>query len=259
MPDESESASFRVISCNRTHHAPQHSAPGVRDGNCHIRLLASGHGWYYDGQQRTRISGSQVLILDGRDRGHVVCDQRNPYDFIFMGYNGGEARRLTDAIIARYGNLFPMPNRMQTLQLCRRMYHLPRARSRFALIDALLAELLVSLLHDEEHSAPALHFRQIHSWLENHLQQQLRREDLAQVFEVHPLTIDRICKNACGKTVRQLHEELRMQLACSLLSDRQMNVSEVALRIGFDDQFHFSRVFKKHHGQSPKQYQLSAV
>ncbi|HFP8209780.1 TPA: AraC family transcriptional regulator, partial [Enterococcus faecium] len=36
-------------------------------------------------------------------------------------------------------------------------------------------------------------------------------------------------------------------------------ISEVSLGLGFSDSSHFSRVFKKYAGVSPKQYQLGLV
>lgn len=250
-----ESTSFALKTCNRTHHAPSHSAPGTRYGNCHIRFLSAGHGWYYDGNQRIDLHAGDVLLLDGQAEGHVVCDRNDPYDFIFMNYSGHEARQLSSDIISRHGRLFKIHNKVQIMQLCRRIYHLPEQESRFSLGDALLAELLVLLLDNEESDGAPLHFKLITEYLENYLHCPLSREQVAVHFDVHPLTLDRMCKAHARQTMRQVHEDMRMQLAKSLLHDHQMNVSDVATHIGFDDQFHFSRVFKKSVGKSPKQYQ----
>ncbi len=247
--------SFHLEGCGRTHHAPKHSAPGTRFGNCHARFISSGHGWYYDGQRRIDLNAGQALLLTGDDQGHVVCDPHNPYDFIFMNFTGPEALRLNQQIIERHGQLFEIHNKIQIMQLCRRIYHLPNKNNTFALADALLAELLVLLLDREEHSDNQLHFNRITEYLENRLHMSIAREQVAAHFSVHPLTVDRICKSACGQTMRQVHEEMRMRLAISLLGDQQMNIANVAAHIGFDDQFHFSRVFKKHMSLSPKQYQ----
>jgi AraC family transcriptional regulator of arabinose operon len=44
----------------------------------------------------------------------------------------------------------------------------------------------------------------------------------------------------------------RMHQAAHLLKDRNLRVSEVARRVGYEDLFHFSRLFKKHFGASPR-------
>jgi AraC-like DNA-binding protein len=45
---------------------------------------------------------------------------------------------------------------------------------------------------------------------------------------------------------------MRMQHAAHLLRERQFNVSEIARQVGYDDAFHFSKLFKKHYGVSPR-------
>jgi iron complex transport system substrate-binding protein len=44
----------------------------------------------------------------------------------------------------------------------------------------------------------------------------------------------------------------RMHQAAYLLKDRNLRVSDVAPLVGYDDVFHFSKLFKKHFGVSPR-------
>jgi AraC-like DNA-binding protein len=43
----------------------------------------------------------------------------------------------------------------------------------------------------------------------------------------------------------------RLQHAAWLLTDKNLQVAEVARRSGYEDPFHFSKVFKKRFGRSP--------
>ena len=45
--------------------------------------------------------------------------------------------------------------------------------------------------------------------------------------------------------------------AKALLSRRSVSIAEVSYAVGFDDQFYFSRIFKRITGISPKDYRLS--
>ncbi len=48
---------------------------------------------------------------------------------------------------------------------------------------------------------------------------------------------------------------IRMEMACSLLETyRDIPLTEVAARCGYDDYVYFSKTFKTHTGQSPRQY-----
>jgi len=44
---------------------------------------------------------------------------------------------------------------------------------------------------------------------------------------------------------------LRMQRAVQLLNTTQLCVKEIAVRVGYPDQFYFSRAFKQIHDHSP--------
>ena len=47
---------------------------------------------------------------------------------------------------------------------------------------------------------------------------------------------------------------LRMQRAAALIVQGEMNISQVAYSVGFNDLSHFSRTFKKHFGVAPRDY-----
>lgn len=47
---------------------------------------------------------------------------------------------------------------------------------------------------------------------------------------------------------------IRLKKAIQLMTDRTLNISDVAVMVGFNDPYYFSRCFKKHFGKSPKNY-----
>lgn len=61
-------------------------------------------------------------------------------------------------------------------------------------------------------------------------------------------------KKEYGKTPSAYVNELRTQLACELLLDSEWNISQIAMRCGFDNQYYFSNFFKKQTGFSPSAY-----
>jgi len=58
-----------------------------------------------------------------------------------------------------------------------------------------------------------------------------------------------------GSSVANYHASLRIRHARELLEERKLPIGEIALRLGFYDNCHFSRVFRKATGLSPRQYQ----
>jgi len=61
-------------------------------------------------------------------------------------------------------------------------------------------------------------------------------------------------KEATGLTPIEFLTKIRMDEAKYLLSNSQLNISEIASIVGYDDPLYFSRVFKKATGLSPRYY-----
>jgi transcriptional regulator GlxA family with amidase domain len=57
-----------------------------------------------------------------------------------------------------------------------------------------------------------------------------------------------------GKTPSEYIRELRLARACDLLLTTNMPISLVGNLSGYNDQYFFSKIFKKHIGVSPQKY-----
>lgn len=88
--------------------------------------------------------------------------------------------------------------------------------------------------------------------LEIDFDQPVSLEELAQQSG---LSVSHFCarfKQAFGCSAIEYLIGQRMQQAAYLLYDRNLKIQEIAHRVGYDDVFHFSKMFKKHHGMSPR-------
>jgi AraC-like DNA-binding protein len=61
-------------------------------------------------------------------------------------------------------------------------------------------------------------------------------------------------KSATGLTPLDFFIRARMRRAGELLAETTLQIKEVAARLGYDDQFYFSRLFKSVHGVAPREY-----
>lgn len=80
------------------------------------------------------------------------------------------------------------------------------------------------------------------------------RGALAAAAGVSSRQLDRLLKNATGKTLAENHDAFRFERARSGLLERGLRVKEVASESGFDDLSSFSRWFSKHAGCSPRSF-----
>ena len=66
-------------------------------------------------------------------------------------------------------------------------------------------------------------------------------------------------KKHYGKSPVEYRNGIRINTAVSLLTNTDLDISEIALRCGFEDAYYFSRIFKKSVGLSPRGYRRKAL
>jgi AraC family transcriptional regulator len=76
--------------------------------------------------------------------------------------------------------------------------------------------------------------------------------DLAEEAGVHPVYFARTFKQTHGRTVGQCIQQLRLQFASKLILTG-CPIGVAAAEAGFSDQFHLSRLLKRHYRVSPSQ------
>jgi two-component system response regulator YesN len=77
---------------------------------------------------------------------------------------------------------------------------------------------------------------------------------LAKKYYINPSYISQLFKKELGKNFTDYILSLRIKRACELLSESNMSLPDVSQKIGYNDYFYFSKVFKKVVGQTPSQY-----
>lgn len=128
-------------------------------------------------------------------------------------------------------------------------------------IDSLLNLLAVHLLRTyttefrEARSPNRLTQQQVAraiDYMHTHLNQNISLEVLSQTVNVSPSHLRRLFKQATGMAPHQYLIHLRVNRAKELLLTRDFSVNEVAAEVGFADQSHLHRHFKRLFGVTPK-------
>ncbi len=84
-------------------------------------------------------------------------------------------------------------------------------------------------------------------------------QELAAELNIAPSYLTRIFARYGNQTPYQYLIKLRVSRACYLLKQHEMQIQEISDLLGFCDPFHFSKVFKRHIGVSPRVYRSGGV
>ena len=79
-------------------------------------------------------------------------------------------------------------------------------------------------------------------------------ERLADDVGISRAQLHRKMKEITGVSTGDFIRNQRLEQAAHLIREKKVNLTQVAYSVGFDNQSHFSTVFKRHFGMSPSEY-----
>ncbi len=100
--------------------------------------------------------------------------------------------------------------------------------------------------------------REVIRVIDNHLDNaQFDKEDLLQEMHMSHSSMYRKLKSLTNLSVNGFIKRIRLNRAMTMLSDPDMNISQVAYKVGFTDPKYFSTCFKLAFGKSPSEFKSS--
>ena len=96
--------------------------------------------------------------------------------------------------------------------------------------------------------------RQIQKYLADNYASDWDLSELAALFYINSSYLSHIFKKKTGKTLSMYIEDLRIQNACTLLSNTDLPIGEIAAAVGYSDPNYFAKRFRKKVGTSPASY-----
>src|SRR5690348_176354 len=95
------------------------------------------------------------------------------------------------------------------------------------------------------------------AYIEEHVDERVAVQQLAATVHMSPFHFTRVFKVAIGHSPHAYLTRVRMERARELLATTQMPIVEVARRVGFQTQAHFTCVFRRHSGTTPRAFRVA--
>ncbi|MFE8072354.1 AraC family transcriptional regulator [Marinobacteraceae bacterium S3BR75-40.1] len=112
----------------------------------------------------------------------------------------------------------------------------------------------VALCDDPRRSEQTFDLALIHDYMREHLHERLTLEQLAKLTGLSPAHFATRYRKQTGVAPIKHFLRLKVERACQLLDNTEQPFTAIAAELGFDDNYYFSRLFKKVMGQSPTDY-----
>ena len=95
---------------------------------------------------------------------------------------------------------------------------------------------------------------QVKDYIADHLDEELKRTDLAAMIYLHPDYLSHVFKDETGMSLSEYITRKRIDYAMMLLEKTNRSVSDIAAKCGYASLAYFTKTFKRIIGMSPKEY-----
>ncbi len=239
-----------------------------------ILILSGESSFLLDGEIHPIRKGDIVLINPGVLHQSLQVSSETPVESFYLAFTDIHIRNMQPNQIQ-----FPCHEKIlhpgeKTFVNLSRLCASIKAEStscqpgRYFMLKAYLTQIIL-LLYREQTIAPEITeqgyefeftnkqyvVEQILDYLDSHYNEKISLDQIARNMYLSPFYISKIFKSETGDTPINHLIRIRMEKARQLLEQQQdTSIQEIALCVGYEDAYHFSKLFKKHFGQSPSKY-----
>ena len=226
----------RILGCERCK-AGHSFGPAVRSYTL-IHCVTEGRGKVYKAAGNYEVrAGEAFLILPGEVVTYAA-DQADPWSYQWIGFDGELAKNFSSL-----PTVFPL-----SASFTQKMLDADGSDQREYRIAAVLFELYAVLFGEQKTECD--YVRRVQDHIRAVYMQEIRVEEIARSMNLDRRYLSRYFKEKTGQTVQEYLISVRMEEAQKMLSQGR-SVAEAAMLSGYQDPFHFSKMFKRRFGVSP--------
>lgn len=218
-----------------------------------------GEGYIHVGGEKYVLHEREAFCIPGGQGHRYYADEKNPWSIFWVHFKGDnvgyfplEEKRIVEInsrhaqsrIITLFDLLFQVLERNYTL-------------GNFIYISQVLMLILSEIYFREkvdEASEQNRHVTAAIRYMYKHLHENLKLQDIADELKLSKSYINAAFKKYTGRAPVDFFINLKMQEACKLLKSTNLYIIDIGQRLGYNDPYYFSRIFKKMMGVSPKEY-----
>ena len=242
-------------------HAKFHNRERVNGCAQHILIYCvKGEGWYKLNGTIHTVQPNQYFILPMNQPHEYGANDKNPWTIYWVHFKGENAEHLSNFIFPpkQRGPIATIPSPLRIMVFDDMLQHLELMNNQENIIYAsnclhtfLMSFKQIQLKTSNKIDNPVMEVMNI---MKDNLHRNLTLEDMAQSVNISPSHFSALFRQKTKYSPVNLFTSLKVQKACQLLLESNYSIKMIAHSFGYDDQYHFSRVFKKLMGVSPKKF-----
>jgi len=226
----------------------------VRNAYTRLYYITAGQGYLKYGEETVVLEPGFAYLIPADLTFSYGCTELSKI-FFHVSLSATENYDLLSGI----DRICKIPYPMEKTQ---EMIRCHTSRDYYDLIRLKMQILETILLCREQYALPPILCKQYSDlvkrsmeYIRKNISLKLRAETVAKAVFTSTSTLRRVFKEETDKTVGKYIEEYVFLRAKQMLADTELSVGDISRKLGFCDQFYFSRRFKAHFGMPPSRFQ----
>ena len=235
--------------------------PGIRDHYL-IHYVARGKGTYTLNDTVFELSAGDIFLAKPNQLITYSADVEDPWEYYWVGFNGACANKLVQQL--PFSEHCPVHHCKNTEKVKDAVFNIflsrgPDPRNEPLMVGYLylfIAELMKEAMEASPRvsSSSSQYVINAIKYIQFNYSHDISIDDIAQAVGVSRSHLYRVFMSNVGQSPIDYLTNYRISEACYLLKNSELSIAEIAVSVGFFDQFYFSRVFKKNKGVPPSRY-----
>lgn len=247
---------------------PHHTFGPAHRNHYLLHYIVSGKGTFRcqdkDGTDRVyQLRAGQAFLICPNKLIHYNADGKDPWKYLWIEIDGLKAREYLSqaglsyqqpiynaispearAVLAEYFEMLVYQPEMSPPKIMGCCYFL---------LDALIESATTSA-KAVPNSLQQFYIQTTVYYIEDHYGEDITVEDMAKAVGLNRSYFSKLFKKLTLQSPQDFLITFRMNKACELLRGEDHSIAEIAAMVGYRNQFHFSKSFKKVMDESPSEW-----
>lgn len=221
--------------------------------------------------------GKGVISVNGKEymlnRNEAFCIPRfqshyyyacaeQPWSILWVHFKGEDVHfyPVDQCHIIKFTSIYATNRMMFLFELLFRVLEVNYTLGNFIYISQVLSLILAETYMREKGNQTIIqnkHVTDVIRYMQKYMEENMTLEQIVEEFGLSKSYLNAIFKKHTQHAPMDFYINMKMKEACKLLKTTDLYIYQVAQRLGYKDQYYFSRIFSKVVGVSPKEYKYS--
>ena len=209
------------------------------------------------------IHGGQAFLIVPNQLIHYFADSNNPWEYIWIELDGLKAKEyIGQAGLSTNKPIYNAVSEESRDKMFQYLNHIvnnpdmpiPETMGyTYLFLNALIES------SDLAHKTPKntiqeFYIQSTFAFIDEHYMENITVDDIAAALGLSRSYFSKLVKKMTQKSPQEYLLAYRINKSCALLRTTELSIGEIALLVGYSNQFHFSRAFKNYMQQSPSEW-----